>query len=69
MSQTTCFSCLKIGHINRYCLTRSKAQSCEFDKGKGKENIEHIRDEMNKTWKRKLIATHQMENGSLNPVG
>ena len=29
------------------------APCCEFDKGKGKANVEHIRDEMNKTWKKK----------------
>ena len=43
LSQTTCFSCLKIDHINKHCPTRSKAPSCEFDKGKGKTNVEHIR--------------------------
>ena len=46
--QTACFSYLKTGHINRYCPTKSKAPSCEFDKGKGKANVEHIGDEMNK---------------------
>ena len=40
-------------HISRYFPTKSKAPSCEFDKGKGKEDVEHIKDEMNKTWKKK----------------
>ena len=31
----------------------SKEPSNEFKKGKGKANIENVRDEMNKTWKRK----------------
>ena len=53
LSQTTCFICLKTSHISKYCPTRSKAPSCEFDKGKGKEDVEHIRDEMKKTWKKK----------------
>ena len=53
LSQTTCFSYLKIGHISRHCPTKSKAPSCELDKGKGKVNVEHIRDGMNKTWKKK----------------
>jgi hypothetical protein len=50
-SQTTCFSYLKISHINRYCPTRSKAPICEFNKGK--VDIEDVRNEMNKTWKKK----------------
>ena len=53
LSQTTCFRCLKIGHINKYCPTRSKAPNSEFIKGKGKVDVEHIRGEMNKTWKRR----------------
>ena len=53
LSHTTCFSCLKIGHISKYCPTRSKAPNSEFNKGKGKVDVEHIRGEMNKTWKRR----------------
>ena len=45
----TCFSYLKTSHINKNFPTRSKAPSCEFDKGKCKEDVEHIKDEMNKT--------------------
>jgi len=43
---------LKTGHIIYYCSTRSKAPSCEFNKGKGKVDIENAKNEMNKTWKR-----------------
>ena len=53
LSQTTCFSCLKIGHISKHCPTRSKAPSCEFNKGKEKADVEHIRGEMNKIWKKR----------------
>ena len=47
------FSFLKIGHIRKYCPTRSKAPNPKFNKGKGKVDVEHIRGEMNKTWKRR----------------
>ena len=60
MSQTTCFSCLKTGHINKHCPTRSKAPNFEFKKGKGRIDIEHIRGEMD--------VEHQME-GSLHLIG
>ena len=53
LSQTTCFNYLKIGHINKYFPTRSKAPNSEFKKGKGKVDVEHIKGEMNKTWKRR----------------
>ena len=53
VSQTTCFSCHKIGHIRKNCPTRSKAPNFEFDKGK--VDVEHIRNEMNKTWKKKDV--------------
>ena len=29
------------------------APSCEFNKGKGKTDIKNVRNEMNKTWKKK----------------
>ena len=48
LSQTTCFSYSKTRHISKHCPTKLKAQSCEFDKGKGKANVEHIREVMNK---------------------
>ena len=51
--RTTCFSCLKTGHINRNCPTRSKAPSFEVNKGKEKVDVEHIRVEMNRTWQRR----------------
>ena len=53
LHQTTFFSCLKTGHISKHCPTRSKVPNFEFNKGKGKVDIEHIRGEMNKTWKRR----------------
>ena len=53
LNQTTCSSCLKTGHISRYCPIRSKEPSCEFNKGKGKEDIENVQNKMNKTWNRK----------------
>ena len=69
LSQTTCFSYLKTSHISRYCPTRSKAPSCEFDKGKGKTSVEHIRDEMNKTWKKKDICSTSNGEGITSPNG
>ena len=53
LSQTTCFSCLKIGHICKYCPTRSKTPNFEFNKRKSKVDVEHTRGEMNKTWKKR----------------
>ena len=53
LCQTTCFSCLRTGHINRNCPTRSKAPSSEFNQGKEKVDVEQIRGQMNKTWKKK----------------
>ena len=48
LSQTTCFSCLKTGHISKHYPTRSKVPSCEFNKRKIKEDLEHTRGQMNK---------------------
>ena len=53
LSQTTCFSYLNTDHIRKRYPTRSKAPNCEFEKGKVKADVEHIRGEMNKTWKKK----------------
>ena len=53
LSQTTCFSYLKTGHISRNCPTRSKAPSSELNKGKGKVDVEEVKVHMNKTWKKK----------------
>ena len=50
---TTCFSCLKIGHISRNFPTRSKAPKSKVNKEKEKVDVEHIKGEMNKTWKKK----------------
>ena len=45
------------------------APSCEFNKGKGKEDIENIIDEMNKTWKRNEDCSTSNGEGSLHPMG
>ena len=50
LSHTTCFSCLKTGHISRYFPTRAKAPKSEVNRGKEKVDVEHIRVEMNRTW-------------------
>ena len=60
------FSYLNIGHISRYCPTRSKETSCEFDKGKVKIDIENIKDEMNKTWK-KMDGCNTSNGGITSP--
>ena len=64
-----CFSYLKTGHISKHCPTRSKVPSCEFDKGKGKEDVEHIRGEMNKKWKKKDDCNTSNEEGITSPNG
>ena len=51
MSQTTCFSCHKTGHVRKNFPTRSKAPKSKFEKGK--IEVEKVRNEMNKTWKKK----------------
>ena len=66
LSQTTCFNYLKTGHIGKYCPTRSKAPNFEFNKGKGKVDVEYIRGEMNKTWK-KRDGTHTSDGGITSP--
>ena len=53
LSHTICFSSLKTGHINKHCPTRSKAPNSEFDKGKGKADVEHTRGEMKRMWKKR----------------
>ena len=53
LSQTTCFSYLRTSHISKHCPTRSKVPNSEFNKGKEKVDVEHIRGEMNKTWKKR----------------
>ena len=69
LSQTTCFSYLKIGHIIRYCPTRSKAPSWEFDKDKGKVDVENVKNEMNKTWKKKDDCNTSNGEGITSPNG
>ena len=53
LSEITCFSYHKTSHISKHCPTRSKAPNSKLNKGKGKVDVEHIRNEMNKTWKKK----------------
>ena len=69
LSQTTCFSYLKTSHISRHCPTKSKAPSCELDKGKGKMNVKHIRVEMNKTCKKKDVYNTSNGEGTTSPNG
>ena len=47
--------------------TRSKAPNYEFDKGKTK--VEHIRSEMNRTWKRKDTKSTSNGEGITSPNG
>ena len=69
LSQTTCFSYHKTSHINNHCPTRSKAPNSEFDKGKGKVDVEHIRKKMNKTWKKKDVGSTLNGEGITSPNG
>ena len=69
LSQTTCFSYFKTSHISQYCPTRSKEPSCEFNKGKGKANIEYVQNEINKTWKRKEDCNTSSREGITLPNG
>ena len=69
LSQTICFSFLKIGHIIHYCQTRSNAPSCEFNniKGKGKEDVENVRNEMNKIGKEREDCNKSSGEGITSP--
>ena len=58
---------MKTGHISKYCPTRSNVASCEFDKGKVKVDVEHITNEMNKTWKKKDGGSTSNEEGIISP--
>ena len=49
----TFFSCLKTGHVSRNCPTRSPAPRNEFYKDKEKVNVEKVKVQMKKTWKKK----------------
>ena len=42
---------------------------CEFDKGKGKEDVENDRNEMNKTWKKKGYCNTSNGEGITSPNG
>ena len=59
LSQTTCFSCLKTGHIRKDYPTRSKAP--KFESNKENTEVRNIKNEMNKTWKKK--ETESTSNG------
>ena len=53
MNEIVCFSCLKIGHVGRNSPTRSPALRNEFNKGKGKVDVEKVKIQMNETWRKK----------------
>ena len=67
LNQTTCFSCHKIGHVRRDFPTRSKAPKSEFDKGK--IEVDNVRNEMNKTWKKKDVCSTSNGEGITSPNG
>ena len=69
LSQITCFSYWKTGHISKYCPARSKAPSCEFNKGKGKADVENVKDEMKKTWKKKDDCNTSNDEGITSANG
>ena len=60
---------MKTGHISKNFPTRSKELSNEFNKGKGKVDIENVRDEMNNTWKRKEDCNTLSSYGITSPNG
>ena len=55
--------------MRKNCPTRSKEPRNEFNKGKGKENVENVRDEMNKAWKRKGDCITSGSDGITSPDG
>ena len=67
LSQTTYFSYQKIGHSRENFPTRSKAPNSKFDKGK--IEFDHIRSEMNKTWKKKDAESTSNGEGITSPNG
>ena len=52
LNQTTCFSCLKTGHVSRNYPTKVKAPKTKVNKGKEKVDVENIREDMKKTWQK-----------------
>ena len=67
LSQITCFSCHRTSHISKHCPTRSKAANFECDKGKAE--VEHIINDMNKTWKKKDAEGTSNGEGITSPNG
>ena len=49
LNQTTYFSCLKTGHVSRNYPTKLKAPKTKINKGKEKVDVQHIRENMNRT--------------------
>ena len=61
LSQITCFSCHKTGHVRNNFPIMSKAPKTKFDKGK--TEVENLRNEMNKIWKKKGTKSISNEKG------
>ena len=59
--------CQKIGHVRKNFPTRSKAPKSKFDKGK--TEVENVRNEMNKTWKKKGTECTSNGEGITSPNG
>ena len=66
LSQITCFSCHKTGHVRKDYPTRSKAP--KFEANKEKIEVNNVKNEMNKTWKKKETESTSNRQGitSLN---
>ena len=44
---------MKTRHVSRNCPTKVKAPKTEVNKGKEKADVDHIRADMKKTWKKR----------------
>lgn len=53
LNKTTCFSCLKTGHISKNYPTKAKASKTKVNKGKEKVDVKNIKVDMKKTWQRR----------------
>ena len=60
---------MKTSHISINYPTRSKTPNCEFNEGKGKGDIENVRDEMKKTRRRKEDCSTSSVGGITSPNG